>query len=234
MPFYAFDGERFIYAPDASGQKKYSCLECKGLLKLRKGQVNFPHFYHVKTSPSCRLHGKGDDHLRLQLHLQQKFPEKEAFLEFPFFSIHRIADLVWEPPKIVFEIQCSPLKLSEAKGRVFDYGSLGYQVVWLLDDRLFNQKIIGEAEMFCRSHKAYFVSFSKELIYDQVEEIREGRRLRKSGKFPVDLARPLGAGFAGDAGALRAAPLPEKKGKFFNTMVAKPYLKALKWLLSKV
>ena len=113
-------------------------------------------------------------------------------MEQRFLSINRIADLCWEKEKIVFEIQCSFLSLQEAENRIQDYGSLGYEVVWLLDDRKFNRYRAGPTELFLRKGPAYYFSLKQGLqsqYYDQFEIFAENRRVRKGSKLTIDLRR---------------------------------------------
>ncbi len=154
MALYALDGDKFLYALDAKPRELYQCVECLCPVKLKQGRQRNPHFYHIKKSPRCRLYGKSETHLLLQLQLQKLLSCEETEMERPFPSIRRIADVFWEKEKIVFEIQCSSISLEEVSARVLDYGKLGYTVVWLMDDRIFNQRFIRPAEAFLRDRFA--------------------------------------------------------------------------------
>lgn len=193
MALYASDGDEFIFAADAATSSAYRCLECSGPVKVRRGRNRIPHFYHLQRSPRCRLYSKSEDHLILQLQLQKILGDETASMERPFFHIHRIADLLWEKEKIAFEIQCSPLDISEAQKRTIDYGKIGYEVVWLLDDRTFNKRFLRPAEEFLRTQSCYYFSFNRtapSLFYDQMEIILERKRLKKGLPFKVDLSTP--------------------------------------------
>jgi competence protein CoiA len=193
MPLYASDGQNFIYAPDAIQGIAYRCIECKSLLKIRRGKHRIAHFYHIQTSPSCRLYSKSEDHLLVQLQIQKMFDKEELKMEAPFLEIHRVADLLWEKGKIIFEIQCSSIRLKEVENRIKDYRKMGYEIVWLLDDRLFNRKIPRPSEAFLRSHICYFFHFQRErpsFFYDQLECITEKKRLKSKRQLKVDLKQP--------------------------------------------
>ncbi len=192
MALYALDSEGLISASDAPGRGNYRCLECNGPLQHRQGRRR-PHFYHVKATPSCRLYSKSEDHLLLQLQIQNLFPTGTVTLEKPFLWIGRIADVCCDQYKLIFEIQCSLISETEVKSRIDDYGNVGYQIVWLLDDRLYNRKILRPAELLARSSPCYFfryqrISFSP--IYDQLEIIVDNRRPKKSAPFSVHLQAP--------------------------------------------
>lgn len=127
-------------------------------------------------------------HLKLQKELHRRLSGSEIEKAFP--EKGRIADLFWRD--IVFEIQCSPITLEEVQKRIADYRALGYQVVWLLDDRRYNQRRYTHAELFLRTKSCcYFFRAvgSGWVLYDQ-EEWCEGRlRLRKNSPEPISLAQ---------------------------------------------
>lgn len=184
MALFANDKEDIVDAYDADAKIDYTCLECQGKVRLRKGKLQIPHFYHLRATPSCRLYSKSERHLLIQIALQKQLPLSEAVLEKPFSAIGRIADVAWEKQRIVFEIQCSSIAKEEAQSRISEYGSLGYSVVWILDDRLFNQRRVSLAESFLREKASLFVTGKGPfLFYDQAEQIEEGIRIRKGKRL---------------------------------------------------
>lgn len=190
MALFAKYENDVIDAWDAKAGAAYSCIECSALVRLRRGKNQFPHFYHLKKSPYCRLYSKSERHLLIQLHIQKLLPKGESQIEKPFPQIGRIADLVWEKPKIVFEIQCSLISQNEAEERIREYRSLGYEVVWILDDRIFNKRRLRPAEIFLRRGSSYFVSGKGPFaFYDQLEIFQNLRRIRKGEQTPVDLSK---------------------------------------------
>lgn len=189
MPLFAKDDTKPISAFDAFPETLYFCLECKGPLKLRKQKRKIPHFYHLKTTPSCRLFGKSEDHLIAQHALIQQLPPKEATLEHPFPSAHRIADVFWEKEKIIFEIQCSFIQEQEIEQREKDYASLGLHVIWILDDRRFNRSNVRKGESAMRQSGAYFMNVHPTVVvYDQLEMFHGKNRIKKWGKSPIELS----------------------------------------------
>jgi Competence protein CoiA-like family len=197
MALYASDEDGYIFAADAEPGGSYRCLECSAPVKVRRGRDRTPHFYHLQSAPRCHLYSKSEDHLILQLQLQKALGCETAQIERPFFTVHRIADLLWEKEKIAFEIQCSSLETSEAKTRIIDYGKMGYQVVWLLDDRIFNRRSVRAAEEFLRGQTCYFFSFQRigSYFYDQMEIIIESKRLKKGFPLKVDITKPCAKPF---------------------------------------
>lgn len=192
MALYALDVEKIISADVAADRGNYRCLECRGPLQVRQGRRR-RHFYHVRKTPSCRLYSKSEDHLVLQYQIQALFAQGEIILEKPFLSIGRVADACLERWKLIFEIQCSPILRKETEARIQDYGSLGYTVVWLLDDRLFNRKSISSVETFLRTYPCYFIRYQRQnlsFFYDQFEILQGQKRLKKGICLPIFLGRP--------------------------------------------
>lgn len=187
MPLFAQDKGRPINAFQASLDQIYSCIECSGPLKLRKQKRAVPHFYHLQATPSCQLHGKSEEHMRVQFALQNLLPPGEAALEYRFPTLQRIADVFWEPQKIVFEIQCSPIGNVEIEERESDYASLGCKVIWILDDRLFNKRRVRMAEEALCKKGAYFVRIHPEIVfYEQGARIVGGIRANYGEKRRVE------------------------------------------------
>ncbi|HEY4255416.1 MAG TPA: competence protein CoiA family protein [Chlamydiales bacterium] len=193
MALYAFDEDILVHAADAQERRTYRCSGCAKPVRLRKGPFKIPHFYHLSLSPSCRLYSKSQDHLLAQLAIQQLLPAGETVLEKPFLDVLRVADLVWEPQRLIFEIQCSQLSLKEAERRVSDYGTAGYQVVWILDDRIFNRRSLRPAEAELRQMFCYYATLRKQalpIFYDQFELFFRSERLKKGQRLKVRLNAP--------------------------------------------
>ena len=185
MAIFAKDQEKIICAWEANPQKTYLCLGCNRPLKYRRSKLQFPHFYHPSKS-LCRIEKKNKKHLSIQIAILKQL--SQAKLEVPFKTIGRIADVVWEKEKIIFEVQCSPISFEEAKMRVLEYNSLGYHVIWILDDRVFNRRRIRKSEFFMRTHHSYFVQ-GTDFFYDQQEIIRGRVRSERKNKIPIHLGK---------------------------------------------
>ncbi|MBI5272755.1 MAG: hypothetical protein HY861_02085 [Chlamydiia bacterium] len=146
-----------------------------------------------QKSPFCRLYSKSQDHLLLQIHVRELLSPAIVQMERPFPSIRRIADLFWEEHKIAFEIQCSPISPLEATTRKADYQKLGIEVVWLLDDRIFNRHHVRPAEEAMRKSPCYFFSFHRSktpFFYDQLEALSGQRRIKTGSPLRIDLRAP--------------------------------------------
>lgn len=194
MQIFALDetGMRH-FAQNAKRHKSYFCLECNGAVRLRGGRYRQLHFYHLRPSHSCRQSGKSPTHLAIQKKLSSLLPPSESQLEYPMLSIGRIADIAWPAQKIVFEIQCSPLSVEEAKERMDDYSSEGYQVIWILHERIFNRHRLSSLENFLAPFPHYFTNCDASgngLLYDQLFSLQGRQKRFLSPKIPIQPQLP--------------------------------------------
>lgn len=194
MQFFAYDKNGIIFSEDANKGKDYRCPECNGRLRIKEGFYKRKHFFHLYTSSLCRQNKKTLVHLTIQKRILEILPQGESFLEKRFPSINRIADVVWEPKKMIFEVQCSPITLHEVKARMKDYATLGYKVIWILHDARFNRKRLSAAEYHLRPDHAFFTSINekgKGMIYDQYEVFSLAKRTQKGPPQPINLRNPV-------------------------------------------
>lgn len=191
MQLYALEKQVLIHASEAVKRRDYRCPECLGRLRVRSGENLTPHFYHIKRADGCHLQNKTAEHLQTQLFIQASLPGQNVVLEKEFPEIGRIADVVWEDEKIVFEVQKSPISLKEVKERNDNYAQVGYYTVWILHDQTFNKHKVKNAEEHLRMHHlAYFTNISASgfgIIYDQKEQIHLLKRMWKSKPFSLCL-----------------------------------------------
>ncbi len=184
---------KIIVAANACLGVNYFCPECQGILRARKGPQKRAHFFHLTSPSNCFLKGKSLRHLQTQLFIQDILPD--TFLEHCFPSINRIADVAHHQNKIIFEVQCSPISLDEVISRNRDYGSLGYQVIWILHDIRYNRRRMSAAEAYLRRNGgAYFTNMDeigRGWVYDQSERCSYYRRIIKGKPFPANLLAPL-------------------------------------------
>jgi competence protein CoiA len=193
MQLYALDASnKLVFARNAVKQIDYFCLECKGVVHLRGGVHRQKHFYHRHPSQDCRQSGKSMEHLQVQFHLQSILPTGESTLEHRFPEIRRIADVLWEPMKLIFEIQCSAISSVEVKARNADYASQGYQVIWVLHDSMYNQWRLTAAENALYEAPHYFTNIDAEgagIIYDHFALRHHGLRKKIIPPLTVDLSQ---------------------------------------------
>lgn len=193
MQFYALDGNLPILASHAEKQRDYLCPECANSVRVRSGPERQPHFYHPKASSQCHLHQKSAAHLQTQLAILRLLPAGEGKMERHFPEISRIADVVWEKERIVFEIQYSPISLEEASSRSSDYKTVGFTPIWILHVRRFNRRKISASENFLRKTGAYYTNFNEKghgEIFDQFEISKSRRRFFRGPALPLDLSQP--------------------------------------------
>jgi competence protein CoiA len=190
MQLYALDNSTPILASKAEKSKDYSCPECLSLVRVRGGPTRQTHFYHLSLPRHCRQHEKSQEHIQMQLKLLALIASEDSQMECQFPGIRRIADIAWNSKKLIFEIQCSPISFEEVQCRILDYASIGYEVIWILHDKQFNQKNLSAAESFLRNHPCYFTNIDETgygVVYDQFEVLKEHRRLFKGPPLIVSL-----------------------------------------------
>lgn len=138
--------------------KRFSCPVCQQALILRQGTCYRPHFAH-KQLRDCFLwqqDNESAEHLGLKAYLYQALSkEEEVRIEVPLPTIKQVADLMVND-QLVLEVQCSPLSLNRLSERTQAYRDLGYQVLWLLGEKLWLKDRLSQLQ------KA-FLSFSQNM-----------------------------------------------------------------------
>lgn len=194
MQLYALDSsQRLVFAKHAFKQQDYYCLECKATVHVRGGMHRQTHFYHCSPLKECRQHSKSMQHLQVQFYLQSLLPKKECTLEHRFPDIGRIADVLWETQKIIFEIQCSPISSAEVLARNADYAKKGYQVIWIFHDFQFNQWKLSSAENALHNSPHYFTNMDAHgngMIYDLFSFYQNGLRKKITPPFTIHPNQP--------------------------------------------
>lgn len=190
MHLFAWDEtNQLVETSTANKQKIYFCRECRSPVKLRGGFLRQRHFYHLQNNRACRQSGKSMAHLQVQLYLKKL--REYAEVEKHFSSIQRIADVVWEKDKLIFEIQCSPINSREVAARNYDYSKLGYTVIWILHDQTFNQRQWTAAEYLLQESTHYYTNIDEEgvgCIYDRWDLLKKSVRFSVWNHRPVNLA----------------------------------------------
>ena len=195
MQLYAFDEhDQIVSAPRADRHRNYLCLECRGVVRLRGGVHRQKHFFHLTTTADCSQRRKGMVHIQVQCAIERLLPAGDCFLERRFPEVGRIADVVWESEKIVFEVQCSGMSDAEAHARNSDYRKVGYQVVWILHDNRYNRWRVTAVEEALAGSPHYFTDIDGEgngEIYDQWRWNAGGISRARLWPLPVDISKPI-------------------------------------------
>ena len=126
---------------DKLEKQAYTCPACGGQLRLRQGPSVRIHFAH-KTLKDCDFSSENEspEHLEnkeVLYHWLKK--EAEVQLEYLLPELKQIAD-VFVNGHLALEVQCSPLPTKVLKERSEGYRSQGYQVLWLLGEKLWLKK----------------------------------------------------------------------------------------------
>ena len=118
-------------------EQAFVCPMCHQSVILKAGPIKIPHFAHRKKN-SCwyEAEAETEEHLRLkQLFAEKCLREKLSFqVEAYLPTLKQRPDLLIG--KIAIEIQCSPLPIKRLVERTETYQTHGYQVVWILGERL--------------------------------------------------------------------------------------------------
>lgn len=190
MNLFALDAARRLCpAHSAKRSFDYTCQDCGGPVRLRGGTRRRAHFFHLQGVTACRSSQKSLEHLQVQHYLQRLL---SCSLERRFPDIGRVADAVWEEHKLVIEVQCSPISTEELQARNRDYGSLGYEVLWILHQKNFNKYKLSAAELALRQSPHYFTDITPTghgKIYDQVAWGPAGLRQERSQHYPVSIQK---------------------------------------------
>ena len=122
---------------DKLEKQAYTCPACGGQLRLRQGSRVRTHFAH-KSLKDCdySFENESPEHLvNKEVLYHWLKTEAEVQLEYPLSEIKQIAD-VFVNGHLALEVQCSPLPQKLLKERSEGYRSQGYQVLWLLGEKL--------------------------------------------------------------------------------------------------
>lgn len=122
---------------DKLEKQAYTCPACGGQLRLRQGPSVRTHFAH-KSLKDCDYSSENEssEHLANKESLYHWLKkDSEVQLEYLLPELKQIAD-VFVNGNLALEVQCSPLPQKLLKERSEGYRSQGYQVLWLLGQKL--------------------------------------------------------------------------------------------------
>lgn len=195
MQLYALNQDaEVICATRAVKHQDYFCPECGDFVRVRGGIQRRNHFFHFHPAQKCRQSQKSLVHLQVQQKLSAILPLDESDLEHRFPSIQRVADVVWKPQKLIFEVQCSAIYAEEILARNRDYASLGYQVVWILHDKRYNKSRMTAAEQVLEHLPHYFTNIDSKgrgCIYDQFALFVHGIRKHRQKPLAINPSLPM-------------------------------------------
>ena len=125
------NGQR-TYIGEALETAQYFCPYCEAPMSQRRGQINIPHFAHMKGC-LCTDSWKYEEMSDWHLSWQNCFPlENQEVAVIKSFGRHRADVLI---NNMVIEFQHSPISAEEFRERNEFYTACGYRVVWLFDAR---------------------------------------------------------------------------------------------------
>lgn len=153
---------------------EYFCPVCNGLVRLKKGEIMQPHFAHVSLS-NCYYHFENEskEHLNLKAALFRWAKKNEKVeVEAVIPELDQVADIL-VADRIALEIQCSPLSKTRLWQRTKQYQQAGYQVIWLLGEKLWLKKTLTPLQK-------HFLYFSQNMGFHlwELDEKRSLLRLK--------------------------------------------------------
>ena len=120
------------YIRDANENARYYCPYCGAPMIQRCGQINIPHFAHMKGH-LCTDSWKYEEMSEWHLSWQQQYPlNNREVAVINDLGRHRADILINDT---VIEFQHSPMSAAEFQDRNMFYTSCGYHVIWLFDAR---------------------------------------------------------------------------------------------------
>ena len=175
---FSSSGE-LVDAQDAVHHRDYLCPECRGVVRLRRGEERAAHFFHRNEGVSCRLRLKDGLHEAVQQRLAESLGEASCRVECHFPEISRIADVAYLPKKVVFEVQVSPIRPEEAIKRTLDYWNAGWHVIWILHVQTFGFYRASPFERALLPIPHYFASFGFRggQLWDEISSVLRTRRV---------------------------------------------------------
>ena len=125
------NGQR-TYIGEAEEAACYSCPYCGAPMIQRRGQINIPHFAHMKGY-LCTDNWRYEEMSEWHRAWQSNYPlENQEIAVSNEFGRHRADVLINDT---VVEFQHSPLSAEEFRERNEFYAACGYRVIWLFDAR---------------------------------------------------------------------------------------------------
>lgn len=113
----------------------YRCPGCGAPVRLRRGNINIPHFAHVFEDKCSYGRGISEHHLIVQKEIVEALSKEgiECKLEYKGIE-NRRADVFtnYKGNKIVFEVQHSRIEPQAILERTQDYNRAGCSIIWVL------------------------------------------------------------------------------------------------------
>ncbi len=128
-------------------KQEFFCPVCHQSVRLKNGKVMRPHFAHVNLG-SCEFfqETESNEHLTLKAELFASLSKNTVVeVEKILSDLGQIAD-IFVGEKLALEVQCSRLPQSRLRERTNSYHQAGYQVLWLLGEKLWLGKRISHLQ----------------------------------------------------------------------------------------
>lgn len=127
--------------PQAKEYKNLRCPSCKRRVFLKHGKRKISHFSH-HAKEACNVFSEGEtlEHITGKLHIFNYLKEKGYHVELEAYlkELKQRPDilLIINNQKIAIEFQCSFLSIERMIDRTNNYYKHGYEVYWILGEKL--------------------------------------------------------------------------------------------------
>ncbi|SCB86625.1 competence protein CoiA [Weissella bombi] len=133
------EDNHLIEATQANHLQSYYCPACNERVRLKKGEINVPHFAHIVGSfCSASSEGETSIHLQGKLALFELFRKQydEVRLEPWLSKIKQRPDLMLRKGNqwFVIEFQCATISIKNVQKRTKGYQQLKLKVIWILGE----------------------------------------------------------------------------------------------------
>ena len=189
MQIYALDhNSHTVHAHAARRGIRYTCPECLREVRIRGGlrrQAHLPRSCGNSLHFARQILNASPDSIRAS----KNASSGADFTGTPLPHNWENSRCNMACPKVVFEVQVSPISSAEVLERNRDYAQAGYRVVWILHDRRFNHSRIRGAEsgpsLFPPHYFTNINASGKGFFYDQYAHFQFKRRIHRTKRFPV-------------------------------------------------
>lgn len=152
----------------------FTCPACHRAVRSRCGQVMRPHFAHYQRQ-ACDFftENESQEHLSLKAQLYKSLLNQSSVqVEAVLPDLGQVADLLVNG-ELALEVQCSRLSIERLRQRTQAYRQHGYQVRWLLGEKLWLKESLSALQK-------QFLYFSKNMGFHlwELDEAKSELRLK--------------------------------------------------------
>lgn len=130
-----------VNAAHALKELHYYCPLCQQKLTLKQGKYKCAHFAH--RGLSCNYKDETYVHYQAKYAIGQRLKHLGFHVEIePFLQQSKQIPDILVNSKLILEIQCSPITIKQLQLRTNTYESLGYKVIWIIEDTIKHGELV--------------------------------------------------------------------------------------------